>query len=255
MNEEKDSHANVMWHGTEVYENNFQPTPEEPSKVVAQTPRAINAAFLCIDKWTASQNNNIFEVKKLLNQKMANVEPEKIVEPLLYIAIPALQALTYSMNCEELRNLYINLLAKSIHNDTKDLVHPAFVEIIKQLSPTDALVFKAIMERSTNPLIDLVYVNDQNSFINIATNVSDITVAPVEAVCKSIENLIKQNLISIPQNQYYSNETLYEPLIRSNYVLTQQKRHPDTSDGYRFSYRKHRLEKTNLGISFYQVCF
>lgn len=52
--------------------------------------------------------------------------------PEAYVAVPALQAISYSMNSEELRNMYANLLAKAIDIDEKDKVHPAFVELIKQ---------------------------------------------------------------------------------------------------------------------------
>ena len=167
-----------------LYEDALQPTIQEVGKFVARIPRAINAAFSGLDKWILNKEYAIDETKKLLAQKLADVDPEKIVEPEPYVAVPAIQAISYSMNSEELRNLYANLLAKAMNSDTKDFVHPSFVEIIKQMSPIDSLVFKIIMERDANPLIDLVYekIEGKNFSIPIAsqtisTNISDIDVS------------------------------------------------------------------------------
>ena len=115
-----------------LYEDALQPTIQEVGKFVARIPRAINAAFSGLDKWILNKEYAIDETKKLLAQKLADVDPEKIVEPEPYVAVPAIQAISYSMNSEELRNLYANLLAKAMNSDTKDFVHPSFVEIIKQ---------------------------------------------------------------------------------------------------------------------------
>ena len=41
------------------------------------------------------------------------------------------------MNSKELRDLYANLPAKAMNSDTKDTVHPAYLETIKQLSPEE----------------------------------------------------------------------------------------------------------------------
>lgn len=138
-----------------LYEDALQPTVQEVGKFAARIPRAINAAFSGLDKWILNKEYAIDETKKLLEKKLENVDPEKIVEPEAYVAVPAIQAISYSMNSEELRNLYANLLAKAMNSDTKDFVHPSFVEIIKQMSPIDALVLKEIAYSKYLPLVNL----------------------------------------------------------------------------------------------------
>lgn len=56
--------------------------------------------------------------------------------------VPTLQAITYSWHKENLRELYLNLLSSSMDKTVENSVHLSYVDIIKQLSPTDALVFK-----------------------------------------------------------------------------------------------------------------
>jgi len=241
------------------YEDALKPTVQETGKILALIPQTIEAALLPLRQWNIEREYKFAETKKLLEHKLENVDPEKIVTPESYVAIPAIQAISYSMDSEELRNLYANLLAKAMNSDTKDLVHPCFVEIIKQMSPIDSLVFKTIMERDTNPIIDLVY-NKYESEIPIAIesktiieNVTDINIAPVETVGICLDNLVKQGLISISEKSYI-NATLYENILKSHFYIIQQQKCPYTPDGFKFSHNKKRIVKTNLGNSFYEIC-
>ncbi len=117
----------------------------QPVKTVTLAGRAINALLASFECWICERENKVEETKKILEAKLENIESGDIREPKLYVAIPAIQALSYSMDDECLRNLYANLLAKSMYVKTADKVLPAFVEIIKQLSPLDARVFADIV--------------------------------------------------------------------------------------------------------------
>lgn len=136
-----------------AYDDIAHPVASEVGKLVGRIPRAINAALSGIDKWIMQKEYNLSETEKLLAQKMKNTEPQNIVPPEPYVAIPALQSISYCFNNKELRNLYANLLANAMTSANKDHVHPAFVEIIKQFSPNDAVVLKEIFIRTrTIPL-------------------------------------------------------------------------------------------------------
>ena len=238
----------------EVYDDGLKDATKESGKVLALIPQTINAALAPLRQWIAQKEYNVAETKKLLAQKLEKVEYEKIISPESYVAVPAIQAIAYSMNSEELRNLYANLLAKSMYIETKELVHPAFVEIIKQISPLDALIFKKIMEREINPMINLVMKNKEGHFRTIITNVTDINIASQELVGVSIDNLAKQNLISVPADDYYTNEKVYDSIIQTNFYKNQKNLNRKTVDGFEFSYSKKMINKTNLGKLFYKIC-
>ncbi len=244
----------------DLYNDALKPATQESGKTIALIPRAINAALVPLRQWIVEREYKLAETEKLLAKKLENVDPKKIVSPETYVAVPAIQAISYSMNSEELRNLYANLLAKAMNSDTKDMVHPSFVEIIKQMSPIDSLVFKTIMERPANPIINLVYSKFEPDIPiaiesrTIITNVTDINVASVETVCISIDNLIKQGLISIPKDDSYVDATLYDNILKSQYYAIQQQSHPYTPNGFKFSHEKKMIVRTNLGKSFYQTC-
>lgn len=239
----------------ELYDDALKPAAQTSGKILNLIPQTIYTVLLPIRKWVAVRENNMEIMEKLLAQKLEHTDPQNIVTPEAYVAVPAIQALSYSMDSDELRNLYANLLAKSMMVQTKDKVHPAFVDIIKQLSPLDAKVFKIIMEREINPIIDLIYVNKNNGQNNvIETNVTDIDIAPTELIQVSIDNLIKQNLISIPIDKRYADDNHYNKITSSQHYIFVKKQFPPANDGRVFSYNKHVIEATNLGRSFYGIC-
>lgn len=238
----------------EIYDDGFKTTTQESGKMLSLIPKTINAALAPLRQWIAQKEYNVAETEKLLAQKLENVEYKKIVSPESYVAVPALQAIAYSMNSDELRNLYANLLAKSMCIDTKELVHPSFVEIIKQMSPLDAFVFKRIMEKEINPMIHLIMKNEEGHYVTIITNVTDINVASQELVGVSIDNLTKQNLIEIPEDGFYVDEKVYDSILQSELYIQQKNSMIKTKDGFEFDYSKKMIIKTNLGKLFYEIC-
>lgn len=239
----------------DLYEDAFQPTVQETGKLIARVPRAINAAFSGLDKWILNKEYSISETKKLLSQKLENVEPEKIVEPEPYVAVPAIQAISYSMNSKELRDLYANLLAKAMNIDTKEFVHPAYIETIKQLSPDDAAYFKHIYSLETRPLID-VRLNLSNSLSSIiAANCNLFSTGYVKSFALSLDNLCRLGLVKIPLDIWYGDESVYDQLLfalKSEYTLEKYKRSIPNATG--ISFVNKRIDITDYGTNFYTVC-
>lgn len=238
-----------------AYDDVLRPAARETGKLIALVPQTINAALSPLRQWIAQREYNVNETSKLLAQKLENVNCEKIVSPDAYVAVPAMQAISYSMNSDELRDLYANLLAKSMYKDTKNYVHPSFVEIIKQLSPLDARVFNIIASRPWNPVLDLKMKNKVGiDYRLLYTNVTDIEIATQDLVAISIDNLIKQNLIKIPSDGFYTLEEVYQSVVQTDFYREQENLHKETEDGYIFAHTKKMIETTNLGRMFYSIC-
>jgi hypothetical protein len=70
--------------------------------------------------------------------KTAEIPPEDIIEPKPSLAGPALQGLAFAHEEPNLKEMYLNLLAVSMNLTTAGNAHPAFVEIIRQLTSTEA---------------------------------------------------------------------------------------------------------------------
>jgi len=213
-----------------AYDDLAHPTLEETGKFIGRIPRAINAALAGIDIWIAEREYNVAQSKKLLNYKLTNLDPEKISPPEQHIAIPACQALAYSMDSEELRSMYANLLSSSMYDDTRNLVHPSFVSRIQSMSPFDCHLFEFIFNKISLPLGRVRFQNKSNaSLVNnykhIALNTtvginiydylllySDKKVSP-EQIQFSLSTLYQLGLVDITfEKQLQPIETEYHEL-------------------------------------------
>jgi Abortive infection alpha len=73
-----------------------------------------------------------------LKAKLADIPPEDVTEPRPALAGPIMQGLAFGHEDDALREMYLHLLASAMNKRTASLAHPAFVEIIKQLSAEEA---------------------------------------------------------------------------------------------------------------------
>lgn len=239
----------------ELYHDAIQPAAQETGKIIARIPRAINAAFSGLDRWILNKEYNIEETKKLLAQKLDNIDPEKIVEPEPYVAVPAIQGISYAMNSDELRNLYANLLAKSMISDTKDTVHPSFVEIIKQMSPIDARIFQLIMDTRLRPIISLNKKLASGGALPIQSYCSWINNFSIKQCTASIDNLLRLGLIEIPYGEYYSDEKIYN-YVKQNPLFQEleQQSIRSLNSEESLDYDNQYIKLSDLSTIFYNVC-
>lgn len=240
----------------QIYLDAAQPTVQEVGKFLGRIPRAINAAFAPLDIWIESRQHNIAMTKKLMEQNLENVNPEKIVPPEPYVAVPAIQALSYSMDSEELRKLYANLLAKSLYTDTKDSVHPAFTEIIKNLSPLDCRVFEAILKKGAKqiPCFELRLGKTENSsYVTLFPYITEFTFDTVDNIAMSINNLERNRLITCSDFRY-TDDSKYEVIRQTEIFQSLQDGINDAVPGKKMFAHKSSIHATNLGKEFYKVC-
>ena len=227
----------------------------QPIKTVTLAGRAINALLASFECWVYERENKVEEMKKILESKLENIESGDIGEPKSYVAIPAIHALSYSMDDEYLKNLYANLLAKAMYKKTTDKVHPAFVEIIKQLSPLDARVFMDIINIGHFP-IEMPIETFVRSSIYKGYNVffTELDYADVEIISTSLNNIIRLGLLD-QHDEPLANESHYDK-IKSNHLIQQfiDSILIPNLDGGSLQRKKGSLFPTSLGMDFYEIC-
>lgn len=84
------------------------------------------------------------QFKESLTNGISQIPPENLCEPRISIIGPAMEASKYYFEEKELRDMFSNLIVRSLDSSKCTMVHPSFIEIIKQLSPNDALLLKMI---------------------------------------------------------------------------------------------------------------
>lgn len=186
--------------------------------------QAIEMAFSIFREYYPQLKQDVLnELDYLVKEKLRNVPENNIVSPTPRIAVPALQNASITEEYE-IRELYANLLANSMNKVVKDGVHPAYVEIVKQLSPDEAKILCYMRNHTTVPTITLRRENDKGEGIEIIKNFSNIGELskcehPFE-VNKYFNNLIRLGLLEGSTLSSLTNKWLYEPLKTHIYVRT-----------------------------------
>lgn len=196
-----------------TYDDLAHPTAHATGQIVSFIPRTVKVWLGKWEKWILNGEYAIRETEVLLAEKLKNIPEEKIVEPEPYVAVPAIQQLSYSLDSEELRELYANLLASSMNADKKDEVHPAFVDIIKQLNPDEAKLLKYFSAQRTIPAVEVRSYSDDRSYFKIVVKLNfiipDGILESPQNYLVYVDNLVRLQLIEIPADTHYADDSLY----------------------------------------------
>ena len=137
-------------------------------------------------------------IKEALANRLKDVPQEKIVEPEPRIAVPAMQALTYSLHEKHIAEMFANLLAADMNADTKKDVHPAFVEFIKEMTSLEAKVLIALSAR--HQIEGQIRFGTRRQFINHARTYSfTIEGVEIDRYPTALDNLDRLGLIDFKE--------------------------------------------------------
>ena len=239
-----------------MYDDAVHPAASEAGKFAGRIPRLINAALAPLDCWILEREHHIEKTKQLLEENLKNKNPEKIVTPEPYVAVPAIQAISYAMNSDELRTLYANLLAKSIYLDTKDSVHPAFTEIIKNLSPVDCSVFNSIMKTNYQEIAcyEMRVGTIGNTSYHVAFQyITPFTFDSLYSIASSIDNLSRCNLIN-PSDFRFDDDSYYLKIRETQPFKDIVSLYSNNPNNQELRPCKKSIKSTNLGRRFYNIC-
>jgi len=239
----------------EAYNDGAKGTVQQTGKVLERIPRFINALAANFDIWIMKREAKVDAVSKLIDEKLENILEENIVSPEPHIAVPALQAIGYSMDSEVLRNMYANLLAKAMQVDKKDDIHPSFVENIKQMNPRDASNLSAFpADRLSLPIINLVMRNPDSSHHTVERNlfISNSLFQDLHQQAASIDLLETLGLIKIDYDNRSANDSVYQKFEKT--LLYLQYLEKATAAGKQIEMEKGLVFLTTLGLSFVNIC-
>ena len=238
-----------------AYDDIAHPTAKSVGNTLSLVPRTVGVWLGKWEKWVINGEESIKLTAQAVHDKAAQIPEEKLSEPEAYVAVPAIQQLSYCYDSEELREMYANLLVSSMNVDTKYNVHPSFVDIIKQLTPDEAKLLKKLSSQNNYPLIDVVlrkkdggYVTLVHNFTNIAENVCD---CPSE-IFAYLDNFERLKLIAIPIGVYLKNDELYKSL--EEHMAIQKLLNQTVQEGEKIEIEKGKFELTAFGKNFIKVC-
>ena len=260
MSEETSLTGEVIKQSKEVlgkaYDDLVHPTAEPVGNIISLIPRTINVWLGKWQKWIINGEESIRLTAEAVKEKAAKIPEEKLTEPEPYVAIPAIQQLSYCYDSAELREMYANLLVASMNSDTKYQVHPSFVDIIRQLTPDEAKLLKKISEQESFPLIDLHiklpndegYIIKVHHFSNLAEGICDCP----EEISSYLENYERLGIIEIPSMVQLTKEELYIPL--ETHPAIKEIMSQSLPSGYTYEFSRGKFQTSAFGRGFINIC-
>lgn len=238
-----------------TYDDIVHPSAKSVGNTLSLLPRTIGVLLGKWEKWVINGEESIKLTALAVQEKVSQIPEEKLTEPEPYVAIPAIQQLSYCYDSEELREMYANLLVSSMNTDTKYQVHPSFVDIIKQLTPDEAKLLKKLSKKNVFPLIDVRMNFPTGGYKETVHNFTDVS----EDVCDCpsnifayLDNFERLKLIDIKNDQHLANDDFYKPL--ENHPEIKEIMSQALPEGYKHEIHKGLFELTAFGREFIKIC-
>ena len=208
------------------------------------------------DNRLSNYEHALEELKNQIYEQLNLIPPENIVMPSFSLICAAIEAAKYQIDDANLRGMFAHLIGNSMNCERTNLTHPAFVEIIKQLTPDEAKIlnFMPIKQdfKAGEPIIDICYEKENRDGIFIYF--SNISVIGFEAGCEYpqnvptyINNLCRLGIFEI-SNEELADTWRYEKIENSPFYMELKSQIKNCIP------RKRMFRLTDLGIAFCCVC-
>lgn len=189
---------------------------------------------LAREKQALRQYEMLEKYKEDIKLKVESIPEERLIEASLHVVGPAIEAAKFYVENEELSEMFSNLISAAFDSGKVDRVHPSFTEVIKQMSPLDALNLKLFKLKDLQPICDICIKNiDRGSYTPIFNNyfLGDSSIVDkAELHASSIINLIRLGLVEIEKVQLKDKKE-YEKYYKAAFYkgLTESYKHIEDS--------------------------
>jgi hypothetical protein len=245
-----------------VYQDVVQPAAQEVGKALQTVVKTVHIALAPVSAmvWGYDQIKDFVSSK--VADRLKNVPPDNIVSPKPNVAGPALESLRYTGHEDTLSDMYANLLAASMDKAMSDGAHPAFVEIIRQLTPDEAKLVSLFLREMPFPLLTVRWEFKNQSEgkrggKDVLVNFSLLgEIAECEfkhLVPTYIDNLCRLGLAEVPYMREYLSLGVYDPLENSP-IIAAVKTEIERNQELNAVLVRKGLWVTQLGEQFARIC-
>ncbi len=246
----------------------FEKALEKPATTFGT---AINGILLTVFtpliKYNIKKESEIEAYKESILSQVSKISKEKLIEPPLNIIGPAIEASKFYIDCDNLKLMFSKLIASSMNSDKAELAHPSFIDVIKQLSPFDAIVLNELSKSLSHPVIS--FRLDETVSTSFGTIGVTIIKNLVKLNCinsinynllpKSIDNLVRLGLFDVSYEYELSPSTMYKdvdeyfhdllsPIIQNDFLSKDEYKNRKLTTVHGI------LDFTNFGIDFIDAC-
>lgn len=173
-----------------------------------------------------------------LQERLDSVPEENIIEPRAVLAGPALDALVYAHEDDDLRRLYLSLLASAMDSRVADDTHPAFVELLRQIDSDEIAYLRVVLQGvgGVTPIARLqLRSRDGSGAIAAASHILDwqeggqARVPPRNATY--VDNWVRLGLVEVMYDTHIVAEGAYDWVAERPEHADQERRVADASAG------------------------
>jgi len=240
-----------------IYPDLIQPAAKELGEGLHTVAKAVNIALEPFVALVWGYDKIKEYVIGALAKRLQGVQAERIISPSPSVAGPTLEALRFAGHDPTLRELYANLLATAMDTKTANEAHPAFVEIIKQLTSDEARILQIMEAKTVIPVIDVRIVIPSGGMIE---HVRTFSLIAEEAGCFHLElcqayigNLSRLNLIEISGDKRLEDGKCYEPL-EQHPMIVEICEEIKNIQNLNCQFHRHYLSLTTWGSMFLRAC-
>lgn len=171
----------------DIYEDGLKPAVKEISKSLQTVFGLLNTLLYPLEELRKDSSYKHQHFMDEIRERAKAIPEDKLVTPPLHISGPAFEGLRYTLDVKELRDMYTALILCAMNSDTADGAHPSFAEVIRQLSPDEAKIIKALPPFGLyEPVLDVDIVIPGKS--GKMTHYGNASVIGHEAKCQSPKN-------------------------------------------------------------------
>lgn len=237
----------------ELIVTTLTPAAEELGKGLTVIAKTVNACLspLSAVVWGYEEIRSYIETS--VSNRLKGVSPEKIVTPSAHIAGPTIEAMRFVGGEPELREMFSSLLATAMNSDLKQNAHPAYVEVVKQISVDEALILSSLRISKYYPMIvevtyegNDVHIGYENLIPEFQDYCSSVKINHQKMAASYLDNLQRLRLLEVRQKPWGELE---------NKDSSYHTRHYDQSPEYTMrEYGHDAIYVTEFGQQFLNAC-
>lgn len=240
-----------------IYQDALQPAAKELGVALQTIAKSIHLVLAPVSALVWGYERIRDYVIASLAERFQNIPKERLITPSPTVAGPVLEALRYAGHEPTLRELYANLLATSMDVNTAREAHPAFVDIIRQLTPDEARLVGLFALRRPFPIITVRALRKEDEGgVDILRHFSllgeEAACTHPELIPGYLDNLCRLGLAEIPAHTIYTAPGVYEPL--ENHFKVSEAVSEIQKEDMKPEIKREALFVTTLGRQFIDAC-
>jgi len=189
-------------------------------------------------------------------QKLVDIPDERIVPVPAEVGVPIAEKLSYIQD-PDLKELYLNLLAKGSVLETQSQAHPSFVNVINNLSPDEGALLKQFKAARAQPFVFARLTNPATGhFVEIVEMsfpvLPEVHLAFPQNLVAYISNFEGLGLVKVHRDEFVVPESVYEPIEAA--IRAPFKDRPPMPEFPVLSCTRGRINVTSFGQLFLSAC-